>query len=77
MRSTFSVVLIYDEEYGGYVADVPQLPGCMSQGKTHDEVMANIAEAIDLYIEALTDEERELLLRTRPSGVELLELNLT
>ena len=28
------VNLIYDPEYKGYVADVPQLPGCMSQGKT-------------------------------------------
>jgi len=46
----FIVNLIFDEEYGGYVADVPQLPGCMSQGKTVEEAMANIKEAISLYL---------------------------
>ena len=74
MNSTLGVVLIYDEEYGGFVADVPQLPGCMSQGKTRDEAMANVAEAIDLYLECLPGEERELLLKSRTTGFEFLEL---
>lgn len=51
----FIVNLIFDEEYGGYVADVPQLPGCMSQGKTVEEAMANVKEAISLYLEAAPD----------------------
>ena len=76
MNSTFSVVLIYDEEYGGYVADVPRLPGCMSQGKTRDEAMANVAEAIDLYLECLTVEERGILLKSRTAGFELLDIEL-
>jgi predicted RNase H-like HicB family nuclease len=36
---------------GGYVAIVPALPGCVSQGDTRDEVLGNIREAADLYIE--------------------------
>jgi len=47
----FAVTLIFDKEYKGYVVDVPQLPGCMSQGKTIDEALANIKEAITLYLE--------------------------
>lgn len=47
----FMVTLVYDKEYGGYVVDVPQLPGCMSQGKTVDETLANIKEAITLFLE--------------------------
>jgi predicted RNase H-like HicB family nuclease len=47
----YLVNLIYDDEYGGYVADVPQLPGCMSQGKTVDEALANVREAIEAYLE--------------------------
>ncbi len=36
---------------GGYVAMVPALPGCVTQGETRDEVIANIHEAAELYIE--------------------------
>ena len=43
------VNLIYDDQYGGYVADVPELPGCMSQGKTVEEALKNVKEAIALY----------------------------
>lgn len=43
---TYKVVIMYDPEYEGYVVDVPQLSGCMSQGKTVDEALANIKDAI-------------------------------
>jgi predicted RNase H-like HicB family nuclease len=39
------------EEDGGYVAIVPSLPGCVSQGDTRDDALKNIREAADLYIE--------------------------
>ncbi len=45
------VNLIYDPEYKGYVADVPELPGCMSQGKTVEAALKNVREAICLYCE--------------------------
>jgi len=45
------VNLLYDEEYKGYVADVPELPGCMSQGKTIEAALQNVKEAISLYLE--------------------------
>jgi len=44
-------VILDKEPDGGYVATVPALPGCISQGDTRDEVMDNIREAADLYIE--------------------------
>jgi predicted RNase H-like HicB family nuclease len=44
-------VVIEREADGGYVATVPALPGCVSQGDTRDEVARNIREAADLYIE--------------------------
>ena len=46
----FTVVLELEPD-GGYVARVPSLPGCVSQGKTRDEALANIREAAELYIE--------------------------
>ncbi|MCY3021719.1 MAG: type II toxin-antitoxin system HicB family antitoxin [Planctomycetota bacterium] len=45
------VNLIYDPDYKGYVADVPELPGCMSQGKSVDAALKNVKEAIHLYLE--------------------------
>ena len=47
------VNLIYDPEYKGYVADVPELPGCMSQGKSVDAALKNVKEAISLYLETV------------------------
>ena len=46
----FQVVFTYDSEYQGYVADVPELPGCMSGRKTLDEAIANIKDAIKGYL---------------------------
>lgn len=38
---------------GGYVVEVPSLPGCYSQGETVEETLANIREAIKLHIETM------------------------
>ncbi|MFB3786794.1 MAG: type II toxin-antitoxin system HicB family antitoxin [bacterium] len=46
----FQVLFTYDPEYHGYVADVPELPGCMSQGKTVEEAVENIRDAIQGYL---------------------------
>ncbi len=44
-------VILHKEEDGGYVATVPVLPGCVSQGDTRDEAPKNIEEAIEVYLE--------------------------
>ena len=48
-------VLLYPGEDGYFVVEVPSLPGCISQGKTREEALANIEEAIALYVEVLND----------------------
>lgn len=65
----FKVIITYDPEYKGYVVDVPQLVGCMSQGKTIDEALENIKDAIRGWLEVErrhgrleSFEEREVLL---------------
>jgi len=58
MNQTFLVNLIFDPEYRGYVADVPQLPGCMSQGKTVEAALKNVRQAIRLYLKASRRDER-------------------
>lgn len=43
-------------EEGGYTVYVPSLPGCISEGETEEEALANIKEAIELYLEPIEDE---------------------
>jgi predicted RNase H-like HicB family nuclease len=52
---TFSYSVYYEEAAeGGYVASVPSLPGCHTQGETLEEAELNIVEAITLYLESLS-----------------------
>ena len=46
-------VLIEQDEDGVHVADVPALPGCISEGRTRAEAVNNIKEAIAAYLESL------------------------
>jgi predicted RNase H-like HicB family nuclease len=48
-------VLLYPGEDGLIVAEVPSLPGCISQGTTREEALANVREAINLHIEVLRE----------------------
>ena len=48
--------VIYLGEDGYWVAEVPSLPGCISQGKTKEEVIRNIKEAISCYTHALEED---------------------
>jgi len=65
----FDVVILKDET-GGYVALVLTLPGCHTQGETIEELMENVREAIELYLETLTDEEKEEVLKQRVVGMQ-------
>lgn len=49
-------VVIYPGEDGYWVVECPSLPGCISQGKTKESAIANIREAISLYIETLRED---------------------
>ena len=63
-------VVILEDETGGFVAFVPALPGCHTQGDSLDEVLRNVREAIELYLETLSDEEKEELLSRRVVGIQ-------
>jgi Uncharacterized conserved protein len=56
----YTIVLEYDEEIDEYAALVPALPGCTSQGKTPEEALTNVQEAIRGHIEALRQLGREI-----------------
>lgn len=46
-------VLLYTDEDGNWIAEVPSLPGCVSDGHTREEALERVKEAIEVYIEAL------------------------
>ena len=43
--------IIHPAEQGGYWAEVPALPGCITEGDSMEEVMANLKDAIDGYVD--------------------------
>ena len=64
-------VLIEQDEDGVFVAEVPSLPGCISQGQTRTEATENIKEAISMYLESLHEHNDAI---PPPSTEELVEV---
>ena len=63
-------VVLEPSEDGGYTVYVPSLPGCISEGDTREEALANIREAVELYLESTEDDH------TLHEQAEVLELAL-
>ncbi len=57
MSKPYKVNVIIEKDENGYYAYCPELEGCQTQGDSLEEVLANIKEAIELYLETLTEEE--------------------
>ena len=66
-------VLIEQDEDGIYVAEVPSLPGCISQGQTREEAVENVREAIAAYLESLEAHDDPI---PPPITEELVEVNV-
>ncbi len=59
---TYPVVIspLSDADGGGFVATVPDVPGCMSDGETPEEAIANVRDAIAMWMEAARDAGRDI-----------------
>ncbi len=64
-------VLVEQDEDGMFVAEVPSLPGCISQGRTRAEVVRNIKEAIAGYLESLRAHDEPI---PPPIGEEVVDV---
>lgn len=61
-KTVYSFSVFYQETpEGGYVAFVPALPGCHTQGETLEETEHNVKEAIEAYLESLTHHKEPIL----------------
>ncbi len=67
-RMKYRVIIEKDED-NMYVAKVPDLPGCSTEGKTRKELMKNVKEAIQAYLEALKK-------RGDPVPVEMVQVSV-
>jgi len=59
---SYKVSIVIEKDEHGYYAYCPELDGCQSQGDSLDEIVHNIREAVALYVETLSEEERKDLL---------------
>jgi predicted RNase H-like HicB family nuclease len=62
MKLEYAVYIerLAESDGGGYLATVPDLPGCMSDGETPEEALKNVQEAIASWIEAATEWKQEI-----------------
>ena len=67
----YRVNIVIEEDSDGFYAYCPQLEGCQSQGDSLEEVKQNIHEAVELYLETLSDEEKQSLLTKKVSTMTL------
>lgn len=56
MENRYEIIIFWSDEDTSFVADVPELPGCMAHGASHVEALTNAEEAIQLWL----DTAREL-----------------
>jgi predicted RNase H-like HicB family nuclease len=59
---SYKVGIVIKKNEHGYYAYSPELEGCQTQGDTLEEVLSNIREAVELYLDTLSDEETKELL---------------
>jgi predicted RNase H-like HicB family nuclease len=54
----YKISAVVEKDDNGYYAYAPELEGCQTQGDTYEEALKNLKEAIELYLETLSEEER-------------------
>lgn len=65
MRSKYEIIIFWSKEDNAFVAEVPELPGCMADGKTYQEALANAEQIIQEWIETARELGRPI---PKPKG---------
>jgi len=65
MNLNYEIVLYWSDEDGVFVAEVPELPGCMADGQTYEDALANVQVVIGEWVETAKELGREI---PRPRG---------
>ena len=51
MNSKYEIIIFWSQEDNAFVAEVPELPGCMAHGSTQEEALANTKQAVKLWLD--------------------------
>ena len=51
MGPKYEIIIFWSDEDGAFVAEVPELPGCMADGQTYQEALSNVEQIIQEWIE--------------------------
>ncbi|MDN5340800.1 MAG: hypothetical protein PWQ30_1909 [Euryarchaeota archaeon] len=60
MPQKYAIEIFYSDEDEGFIAVVPELPGCSAFGETEEEALAEVKVAISLWLDAAREEGREI-----------------
>ncbi|MBI5438445.1 MAG: type II toxin-antitoxin system HicB family antitoxin [Nitrosomonadales bacterium] len=52
MSSNYEIIIYWSDEDGAFIAEVPELPGCMADGKTYQKALANVEVIVEEWIQA-------------------------
>jgi len=69
VENRYEIIIFWSDEDAAFIADVPELPGCMAHGDSHAEALANAEEAIALWIETAQELGRPV---PQPKGRRLI-----
>lgn len=56
----YEIIIYWSDEDEAFIAEVPELPGCMADGKTYEEALTNAQVAIEEWIETAKEIGREI-----------------
>ena len=73
---SYKVSIVIEKDENGYHAYSPELEGCQTQEDSYEEVIKNMKEAVELYLETLSEEEKKLLLSKEILTTSLLEVKV-
>ena len=65
MKTRYELIIYWSQEDEAFIAEVPELPGCMADGKTYQEALANVEVIIQEWIDTATQLNRPI---PRPKG---------
>jgi predicted RNase H-like HicB family nuclease len=69
MDHRYEIIIFWSDEDEAFIADVPELPGCMAHGSSHVEALKNAQEAISFWIDTAKEIGRQI---PEPKGRRLL-----
>jgi predicted RNase H-like HicB family nuclease len=69
MENRYEIIIFWSDEDQAFVADVPELPGCVAHGSSHAAALANAEDAVRLWLESAQESGRAI---PKPKGRRLL-----